>query len=127
MDRPDLRPLCLACGGLVATHDGTNGETGECPACGPVHFTGTPGDIDLTRPSLPRFVPDEAPAACFTCGAAITGDCLDAAPSGADALCPQCGPAAFVVVHDDRGQPLQGYSAPHELPKQPRDGEPLLF
>jgi len=125
MNRPDLRPLCRACGNVVAVHG--DGETGDCPACGPVHFAGTSGDIDLTCASLPRFVPDEAPAACFTCGAAITADCLDEAPPGVDALCPRCGPVAFVVEHDDRGQPLQGFMTPHALPKQPRDGEPFLF
>lgn len=125
MKWPDLRPLCLACGNVVAVH--SKGDTGDCPACGPVHCTGTLGDIDLTRASLPRFVPDEAPAACFTCGAPITDDCLDAAPPGVDALCPRCGPVAFVVFQDDRGRPLQGYMAPHELPQQHDDGEPFLF
>lgn len=125
MNRPDLRPLCLACGSVVTVHG--DGETGDCPACGPVHCTGTPGDIDLTRASLPRFVPNEAPAACFTCGATITGDCLDAAPPGADALCPTCGPVVFVVFHDDRGRPLQGTMTPDELPQQHDDGEPFLF
>lgn len=127
MTRPDQRPLCLSCGGLVAPHDGTNGETGDCPACGPVHFTGTPGDIDLTRPSLPRYVPDEAPPACFTCGAALSLDCLDGAAPGVDATCPHCGPVAYVVFHDDRGQPLQGYMALREQPPQRDDGEALAF
>lgn len=106
MDRPDLRPLCLACGGLVATHDGTNGETGECPACGPVHFSGMPGDIDLMCPSLPRYVPDEPPAVCLACGAIPD---TEAPAEGADATCPQCGQVGFAVVDDARGERVQGY------------------
>lgn len=125
--KPTLTPLCLACGGVVLLHDGTDGETGTCPACGPVHFTGTSGDIDLRRASLSRYVPDAAPVACLTCGAALCADNLDAAEPGADATCPRCGPVAFAVVHDDRGQPLQGYMVLRELPGAHGDDEPLSF
>ena len=46
---------------------------------------------------------------CLGCGQRLTGDDLDTDIDQAVAVCPACGPVAFIAFLDERGGKAQGY------------------
>lgn len=115
---------CTACGGLVVVGPGLDAD-GEplatCARCGPVELVGTVGDIDLTKPSPPRYAPLGPGFACLSCGAPL-GDADD---------CPACGASVPVVFGTDDGRRVQGVMRREDLAKLPGavldDGEEIPF